>query len=426
MKNKYEKYRTVIIGAGAAGLYCASMLKEAAAPVLILEKNKQPGRKLLMAGGGQCNLTHGGSIKDFISHYGDNGRLIRGVLQRHSNMQLAEFLEKLGVNTIMRDDGKVFPASMDGRDVLTALIREISNRKIHLKCEKGVTDVKKCRDGSGFRVETGDEVFQCENIVVATGGCSYPSTGSDGSMLRILRDGMCIDVKTPRPALTPVFVKDYRYGSLSGISFRNIGVTIHAQQSSESDSSAAVRKVSGDLLFTERNLSGPVILNSSRYMTAGDTLCINYLYPASGSELAARFRADFPGNGKSPRTYMSDELGLPKRFSALIEENLGIKGRKVSQLSGGDMARMAEALTSGKMIIEELSGFREAMVTAGGVSPDEISRKTMESIRYKGMYIIGEALNVDGDTGGYNLQFAYSSAASAAEALNNSLCSSTA
>ena len=129
---------------------------------------------------------------------------------------------------------------------------------------------------------------------------------------------MCIDVKTPRPALTPVFVKDYRYGSLSGISFRNIGVTIHAQQSSESDSSAAVRKVSGDLLFTERNLSGPVILNSSRYMTAGDTLCINYLYPASGSELVARFRADFPGNGKSPRTYMSDELGLPKRFSALI------------------------------------------------------------------------------------------------------------
>lgn len=447
MKKNY--YENIIAGAGAAGLYCGCVL---GGDTLILEKTSRPGRKLLASGSGQCNVTHGGSIKDFIEHYGPHGRNIRGVLQRYSNLRLVAFFEELEVPLCEREDGKIFPSSMKSMDVLQALLRKIEEQSVELNCDSPVVKItppsaESSPDKSSaaeipgesigdrrtelFTVETPGRAFSCRNLIIATGGCSYPKTGSDGKMFDVLRGDLGIEIVKPSPALTPVYVENYIYGDLSGMSFKDIAINI----------SGTIRR--GDLLFTRKNLSGPLILNNSRYLSPGASFILNFLAPAppaahdpagtpgtsaaasnpagtpappiSGPEAAARFKRDFPGSGKSPQSYMCEELGLPKRFAQKIAEELGISKNKVSQLSGSQIQKLAEALTAASFTVSGLAGFSEAMVTKGGVSLAEVDMTRMAAKKYGGLYFIGEALDVDGDTGGYNLQFAFSSAWAAAE-----------
>lgn len=397
-----KKYDTIIIGAGAAGLYCACALD--GGKNLILEKGKRPGLKLLMAGSGQCNVTHGGSIKDFLIHYGDHGKRIRGVLQRYNNLSLCDMLSNFGVETIEREDGKVFPKSMNGKDVLEALL---SNANADILYETEVLSVSKTAEDSSYVIATKKGDFYARNVIIATGGASYPTTGSDGYLARKVAADLDLELAELRPALTPVFVENYPYGELSGISFKDVEIAVDGQ------------RAIGDILFTFKNLSGPVIINSSRYMKTGDTLVLNYLWPMRPEELLAKLKKDFPGNNKSLQHYLIDELGLPKRFSKLVCEMLAIDSSKVSQLSGTQMKSVVSELTCKTFTISGLAGFKEAMATAGGISLSEISTKTLESKKYSGLYFIGEVLDVDGDTGGYNLQFAYSSACAAAEHINN-------
>ena len=339
--------------------------------------------------------------------------------------------------------------SMDG---LQALLRKIEEQSVELNCDSPVVKItppsaESSPDKSSaaeipgesigdrrtelFTVETPGRAFSCRNLIIATGGCSYPKTGSDGKMFDVLRGDLGIEIVKPSPALTPVYVENYIYGDLSGMSFKDIAINI----------SGTIRR--GDLLFTRKNLSGPLILNNSRYLSPGASFTLNFLAPAppaahdpagtpgtsaaasnpagtpappiSGPEAAARFKRDFPGSGKSPQSYMCEELGLPKRFAQKIAEELGISKNKVSQLSGSQIQKLAEALTAASFTVSGLAGFSEAMVTKGGVSLAEVDMTRMAAKKYGGLYFIGEALDVDGDTGGYNLQFAFSSAWAAAE-----------
>ena len=394
-----KKFDTIIVGAGAAGLYCACALE--GGNNLILEKGKRPGLKLLMAGSGQCNVTHGGSIKDFLLHYGEKGKRIRGVLQRHNNLELCQMLSEYGVETIEREDGKVFPKSMNGRDVLEALLKHVKAEIVYKQDVKsvGLSD-------AGFIVEASGREYICDNLVIATGGASYPTTGSDGTLAKVLSEELEIELEELRPALTPVFVENYPYGELSGISFKDAQIKIGKHSSV------------GDILFTFKNLSGPVIINSSRYMKTGDRLVVNYLYPMNFEEVVSKLKKEFPGNNKTVLHYLIDELHVPKRFAKLIVDSLGFE-RKVSQLSGAEIRTLASEIAAKGFTISGLAGFKEAMATAGGVSLDEISTKTLEAKKYPGLYFIGEVLDIDGDTGGYNLQFAYSSALAAAEHIND-------
>lgn len=392
-----KKYDTIIVGAGAAGLFCGCALL--GGENLILEKGKRPGLKLLMAGSGQCNVTHGGSIKDFLVHYGAHGKSVRGVLQRFNNLALCRMLSEQGVDTIEREDGKIFPKSMNGRDVLDALLKNVN-----ADIEYG-KEVDSIVEDDGFIVKAGAETYNCQNLVIATGGASYPTTGSDGKLATRISDELEVKLEELRPALTPVFVEGYPYSELSGISFRDIEISIGSQ------------RAVGDILFTFKNLSGPVIINSSRYMKTGDTLVINYVWPMKPAELEAKLKKDFPGNNKSVLHYLIDELHLPKRFAKLLTEVLGFEC-KVSQLSGSQIKMIVAEVAAKSFKISGLAGFKEAMATAGGIDLSEISTKTMESKKYSGLYFIGEVLDVDGDTGGYNLQFAYSSACAAAEHIN--------
>ena len=407
-------YETIIVGAGAAGLYCACSLDGGAeSSALVLEKNKKAGRKLLMTGNGRCNVTHGGSIKEFMTHYADKGRRIRGILQRYNNRQLCDFLESIGVPLTEREDGKVFPASMASADVLNALLREIKRKGIAAEYESEVIRIEPFAGGekaseSRFTIYTPKKSYRCQNLVIATGGCSYAGTGSDGKMLNILSRDLNIDIEEPRPVLTPVYVEDYEFKDLSGVSFRNIEAYI------ETEDGKRLRGFAGDLLFTSKTLSGPAILNNSRYMRPGMILSVNFLTPADEPKITERFKRDFPGNGRSPQTYMSENLGLPKRFAQAIACKLSVSDRKVSQITGKQMRSLSEVLTGYKFKIRKLGGFSEAMATGGGVSLCHKTSAVMEHEVHKGLYFIGEAVDVDGDTGGYNLQFAYSSAKAAA------------
>ena len=397
-----KKYDNIIVGAGASGLYCACALEKG--NNLILEKGKRPGLKLLMAGSGQCNVTHGGSIKDFLEHFGDNGKRIRGILQRHNNIELCRVLSDYGVDTIEREDGKVFPKSMDGRDVLEALLKNINAEVLY---ETNVLSLSKSVNDEGYVLSTSKGVFTCCNVIIAAGGASYPTTGSDGNLARRISSDLGLELVELRPALTPVFVENYPYGDLSGISFKDVEVRV------------AGHVMVDDILFTFKNLSGPAIINSSRYMRTGDVLMVNFLWPMRPEELLAKFKKDFPGNNKSLQHYLIDELGLAKRFAKLVSEMLEMETQKVSQLSGAQMKEIVSELAAKTFVISGVAGFKEAMATTGGISLSEISTKTMESKKYPGLYFIGEVLDVDGDTGGYNLQFAYSSALAAAEHINS-------
>ena len=402
-----KKYKNIIVGAGAAGLYCACFLD--GSNNLILEKGKRPGLKLLMAGSGQCNVTHGGSIKDFLELYGENGKRIRGVLQRHNNMELCQFLTEVGVPIYEREDGKVFPKSMNGRDVLNALL-EKANAQIKYQSE--VIRVSVLEGEAGYVVKTKDGDFLCDNLIIATGGASYPTTGSDGKLAKTISVDLNLEMEELRPALTPVFVENYSYGDLSGISFKDIKITI-GDTAIKNQKSAV-----GDLLFTLKNFSGPVIINSSRYMKTGDDLTINFLWPRTSTELVGKMKKDFPGNNKLVQHYLIDELGLVKRFAKLVAESMGVDNQKVSQLSGNQIKALATELCDKTFKISGLAGFKEAMATAGGISLGEVSTKTLEAKSCSGLYFIGEVLDVDGDTGGYNLQFAYSSARACADHIN--------
>ena len=413
MKDKY--YNTVIIGAGASGLYCACALEPAVAgSAIILEKTKKAGTKLLMSGSGQCNITHGGTIKDFISHYGDNGRKIRSLLQKYSNLSLRKFIEDMGLPLMERDDGKVFPASMSSKDVLRVILQEIKIKNIDIEYDAGVNNIEYLdgeddkNDSPRFAVYTPKGIFRCHNLVIATGGASYPSTGSDGKMFEMLSLIRDVKIIPPKPSLTPVYTEDYRFGELSGISFDNVGLSIRNVSGNK------VHAAEGSLLFTRNTFSGPVIINNSRYMDKGTRLEINFIPDINMYELVNRFKKDFPGNKKSPHIYLSDEFKLPKRFLRVVCDGLKMSERKVSQLTGKDMEELATALTCSVFIIEKVGGFNEAMATCGGVSLENWNPKTSGHNERKGLYFIGEVLDIDGDTGGYNLQFAYSSARAAA------------
>lgn len=384
-------YQKIIVGSGAAGLYFAAACP--AGKGLILEKTSAPGQKLLLSGNGQCNLTHGGSIKEFINHYGPAGKRIRSALYKHNNQALMNFFTDQGMELLERPDGKVFPRCLDAGQVLALLLRLSRKNGWQLKTECPATSLALLPDGM-FLI---NGELKTQQVIIATGGCSYPATGSDGSMFPILA-GLGLEIIAPRPALVPITVQDYPYEGLQGISFPNALVRIDGHP------------LTGPLLLTHSSFSGPAVLDQSRYARPGSLLEISYVpEPMVFPETS--------GNRQSTAVFLAEKLALPKRFVEIILKRAGIEPeKKAAALSGKEQNRVIRLLTCDSFSISGTSGFSSAMATRGGVSLDEMDLKTFACKKYPGLFVIGEALDVDGDTGGYNLQFAFSSANCAAAA----------
>lgn len=385
----------VIIGGGASGLMLAANLDigECGLSGVVLEGSPKLGSKLLMSGGGRCNITHGGSIKDFVNCYGAAGPALRRCLYKHSNLGLMKWFEGLGVQ-LTDEDGRVFPASMKAGDILDTLIEEAAAGMWQIE-----TDVKV--DGLALsQAPDGDPVWEihlkdrgliyARNVVAATGGITFPETGSDGSMLRMLK-GLGVEISESRPALSPVYVEDYPYSELSGISIPDVTVTAFGSDAACTCSGKAGR-MTGDILFTHEGFSGPAILNVSRYAEPGQTIRLQY---------------------------NKDLSELPKRMQRILKDRArggsgDVRTKKLVSLLDHDDFTVAAVDERG-------------MVTAGGVSLDEIDMSSMRIKRFANenahaqgtgaLYVIGEAIDADGITGGYNLQLCWSTALTAADDL---------
>lgn len=386
-------YDIAIIGGGASGLMLAANLDMEGSRGIVLEGSSCIGSKLLMSGGGHCNITHGGSIKDFVYAYGNEGQTLRRCLYRHNNLELARWLTGHGIELAdengdhvdpsygsngMDNAGRIFPASMKSRDVLDALIEGASENGWQIESDAKVIGLRK-EDSWEITLVDGYELW-AQNVVIASGGITYPETGSDGSMLGMLED-LGIDINEPRPALAPVYVENYPYSELSGISIPDVTVIAFSSDAACTCKGKAAR-MKGDLLFTHEGLSGPVILNISKYVEPGELIRICY-----NKELHE----------------------LPRRMQRILRErSRGLMGDVRTNV-------LALLLNQDDFIV---SGVDEhGMVTSGGVSLDGIDMQTMQVKDFEGLYAIGEALDADGITGGYNLQLCWSTAGTCADAL---------
>jgi len=400
------EYDLVIVGAGVAGLFAAANVPSGL-KTLVLEKTDSPGKKLLLTGGGQCNLTNNELIKEFLKRYGTNGKRLRSVLFPFSNLHLIDYFKQSGISVDSRSDNKVFPVSLKSSDVLDLLLQKSRERGVMFKYNSSVIDISYQEETTGTRkfiIMIGKERFISKNILITTGGASYPQTGSDGSFISCL-ERIGINIIPLRPALAPIFVTDYPYGDLSGLSFPNGTVKAVYADGTESITTE------GGLIFTHKGFSGPGVLKLSRYVKLGDKLIINYLPEKSADEFRMSLINAAAGDKRQISTLLGTITGLPHSFLDCICTGSKIaKSEKASRLSGHEMGILAKQLTADIHEISGTGGFATAMATVGGVDLDEVDLRTMESKRHPGLFFAGEVLDVDGDTGGYNIQFAYSSA----------------
>lgn len=382
-------YDCIIVGAGAAGLFCGAAFPQKTKG-LVLEKTKRIGTKLLMSGSGQCNITHDGSIKDFIPCYGKNGGRIRSCLYQYHNDHLRAFLHKNGVETFVREDGKVFPKSMDAKEIRDVLERKAVQNGFIIQKDLAVTGLS--RTEQGWCVSTVRNDFLAKNVILATGGCSYPTSGSDGTIFEVLKRDLEIEIIQPKPALSPIKVQNYPYTELSGIAFANAGVTL-------TDGDRKLAAHNGGLLLTHRDFSGPAVMNISKYGIVGGQIRLNYVYPYTYEDVLARLKKTMNGSKESTDKIVAGTFDFPRRFAKVVV-----------QRAGNSPKELAKALTGDTFTITSIGSFNQAMATAGGIALSEINTKTMELKKHPGIFAIGELLDIDGMTGGYNLQFAYSSA----------------
>ncbi|MGA2547177.1 MAG: aminoacetone oxidase family FAD-binding enzyme [Rectinemataceae bacterium] len=423
----------IVIGGGPAGLFLASRLAERLGPssegrIVVLEKMPEPGRKLLVSGAGRCNITHQGPIADFLGHYGGAGRFLKKALYSFSNEDLASWLGERGIELEAEEGGKLFPASRKASDILRALLEECGRHGVSLLTSTKVVAVSHVRDsgreGRGSReaaflvgaqrADGTSLTLRGPLLAIAAGGSSYPGTGSSGEGYA-LAASLGHRIVPPRPALTPVTLRDPALCALAGLSFEALAFAIRR-------GGKKIGGSRGDVLITHEGLSGPGILDASRGLEPGDVLELDF----SGLGLEG-FRAALASRvAAAPRSLARTVLadaGLPKHLAELICALVGgsadtfgedTRCAELKREARDAMARMAAAFPAE---IGALGGFEKAMVTAGGISLGEVDSSTMASRVAEGLYFAGEVLDYDGDTGGYNLQAAFSSADAAARAM---------
>ena len=395
-------YHTIIIGAGPAGLFLAQMVGGHNRNVLLLERNSEAGKKLLISGSGQCNFTHGGKIEQFFACYGDHAKFIKKALMSFDNTSCIKFFEMHGVKAQMLENGKVFPKSMTSTSIRDALLCACHDANVAIQYNNHIKSITPCEEG--FSVQNGrGECFCGENVVLATGGKSYPKTGSDGIGYE-LAQMLGHTIIMPKPALTYVTTQDKAFAELSGIAFENSHITIWHEQKK-------IKEHVGSVLFTHKGLSGPGILDSSRWMEPGDTLTINFIYPKSQEILKAEFAKEIPLRGTEEiGTFFRKQIS-PRSFAQLILKLAEIdEHTPCARISKVQREKLVNLLVKCPFEISGLGGYHVAMATAGGVHLKEINPTTMESRKQKGLYCIGEVLDIDGNTGGYNIQAAFSTA----------------
>jgi predicted Rossmann fold flavoprotein len=400
-------YDVLVIGAGAAGLVAAAEAAARGRRTLLLEKNKRPGIKILMSGGTRCNLTHATDKWGIIQAYGEQGNFLHSALAALSPAELVRMFEDEGVATKVEETGKVFPVSNKAADVLAALVRRLERSGAELALEEPTTACSRLDDK--FLVSTRARNLTCDSLLITVGGKSYPGSGTTGDGYA-WASALGHSIVPPRPALVPITTDAAWVKSLSGLTIPDVQVAVVFPPIATPRPLASAR---GSFLFTHFGLSGPVILDVSRAVTAHSNprelaLVCDFLPGTKTPDLEAQLHQEAAAEGKKQVVGLLTKV-VPRRLAeallALCGVNPEIRG---AELPRKERIRLVSAIKQSVIPISGTRGFEKAEVTAGGVLLGEVDSRTMESKLVTGLYFAGEVLDLDGPIGGYNFQAAFS------------------
>ena len=399
--------RVVVIGGGAAGLMAAVIAGREGAKVTLLEKMNYVGKKMGITGKGRCNITNACDMSDFIKNTPGNGKFLYGAYERFTNEDLLQLLHDAGLETKVERGGRVFPASDSALDVRNTFMKLMKHYGVDAHLEEPVKKLL-INDGVVTGVVTDKETYHADAVVIATGGKSYPATGStgDGYILAAQAGHTITDI---RPSLVPIVTEESWVKDLMGLSLRNVELSVVAKNKVQA-------KMFGEMMFTHFGITGPIVLSLSHTVgklmrkknigTIG--LDINLKPALSPETLDKRLQKDFDLYSKKQLINGMKDL-LPSRLIPLIIELAGIDPQKpINQISKEERQQIGYMLQHMPLTVKGLRPVEEAIVTAGGISLKEFNPKTMESKLVKGLYGAGEVLDIDAFTGGYNLQAAFS------------------
>ena len=395
--------RVIVAGGGAAGMMAAITAARAGADVMLLEPNEKVGRKLYITGKGRCNVTNNCGREELLASIPRNGRFLYSAFSRFSPQDAMAFFEGLGVPLKTERGNRVFPVSDRAADVVDALFFELRRRGVELRRDRlaGLT----AEDGrlTGLATEQGGPLSGCGALVLATGGASYPRTGSTGEGYALARAAG--HTVTPlRGSLVPLESDDPCCASLQGLSLRNVGLRV------KDGKGRTVFREQGELLFTHFGLSGPLVLSASAHMDFGKnryTAHIDLKPALDEGALDARLLRDLAGRANQDYSNVLGGL-VPRSLVPVLVERTGVPGdTKAHGLRREQRRALLETLKDFAIPLSGPRPVEEAVVTSGGVAVGEIDPKTMESKKAAGLYFAGELIDVDGYTGGFNLQIAW-------------------
>ncbi len=395
----------VVIGGGAAGLMAAGQAAEQGAKVILLEKMKRPGRKICISGKGRCNLTNSAPVSDFIGHFGTNGRFLRQAFARFFAPELVDFFEKQGLPVSLERGGRYFPTSGKAPDILKVFLSWLAQLQVEILDNSPVIRLL-TEHNKITAVAVKKRKISCDAVILATGGASYPATGSTGDGYR-LAETLGHTIIPIRPALVPLEITGGIHPQLAGLELRNIGVRLFIDGKKK-------RQLFGELHFLKYGVTGPTILTLSGDAVDGlrkgkkVSLAVDLKAALSQQKLDARLIRDFE---KRHREVFADVLRglLPAQLVPLCLEQTSIPAERLAgEISKKERKRLLQWLKDLRLEVSGHRSFSEAIVTAGGIDLREINPRTMESKIVPGLYLAGELLNLNGNTGGYNLQAAFS------------------
>ena len=400
--------KVVIAGGGAAGMAAAIGAAQAGCQVVVYEKNEKLGKKIYITGKGRCNVTNSCDTEDLFSHMVSNGKFLYSAIYGFSNFDVMGLMGECGCPLKIERGNRVFPVSDKSSDVIAALERRMKRLGVSVRYNEAVKEVV-CQDGRclGVVLEKGRKMIEAGAVIVATGGLSYPATGSTGDGYRFA-EAAGHTVTELSPALVPFTCAEEDVKKLQGLSLKNVEVTVY-------DGKKVIWKEFGEMLFTHFGVSGPLMLSASSFCAKaiGKTplkLSIDLKPALTEEQLDKRILREFDANHNKQFKNAVDSL-FPAKLKPVMTELSGIaEEKKVNEITKEERMRFVRLIKDFKMTLTSLRSYSEAIITKGGVSVKEIHPGTMESKFVKNLYFSGEVLDLDALTGGYNLQIAWSTA----------------
>ena len=405
--------KVVVIGGGPAGMMAAIAASQNGDKVILIEKMKSLGRKLLITGKGRCNITSSLPIEDFIKNTPGNGKFLYSSYKRYTNKDIIKFLKEEGLEVKEERGNRIFPITDKSQDVLNSFVRRLKKNKVEIHYEEKAEEIL-CDDKVAIGVKTNKEKIFADKIILATGGKSYPLTGSTGDGYNIAKK-LGHSITKINPSLVPLEIYEKNIcKELQGLSLKNVSIKII-----DDDNGKNIYEDFGEMLFTHYGVSGPIILSSSahlvryknieeKYKNKKIRLIIDFKPALSEQKLESRILRDFEELKNKQYKNSLDKL-LPQKLIPIIIGKSEIEAsKKVNEITKIERRMLVNVLKNFNVHIEKLRPIDEAIITSGGINIKEIDPKTMSSKLIKNLYFAGEIIDVDGYTGGFNLQIAYS------------------